>query len=135
MVSGVGFGGHDRDESPVVGGDTLVGSHTVAGPAIWVAGIGRSFVAQPARGVSRFYRARSRLVTSVGSGEVFEDFSGGVAFQDAGDLTHGLAFSETAGNILAGGLVVFHSGEDDVVERRVGLPVPAPVQSVPSGFA
>ncbi len=108
---GVGFGGHDRDESPVVGGDTLVGSHTVAGPAIWVAGIGRSFVAQPARGVSRFYRARSRTETcSGGSGEVFEDFSGGVAFQDAGDLTHGFAFSETPGNIVAGGLVVFHSG-------------------------
>jgi hypothetical protein len=66
---------------------------------------------------------------------VFEDFSGGVAFQDAGDLSHGFAFFETPGDIVAGGLVVFHSGEDDVVERRVGLSVAAPVQSVPDRFA
>ncbi len=31
----VGDGGHDRDE-PSVSGGTLVSSHTVAGPAIWV---------------------------------------------------------------------------------------------------
>ena len=54
----VGDGGHDRDEPPVSGG-TLVVSHTVAGPALWVVGAGRSFVAQPVKGVSRFDRART----------------------------------------------------------------------------
>ena len=42
-----GIGGHDREESPAGGGDTLVVSHAVAGPAMWGVGIGRSFVAQP----------------------------------------------------------------------------------------
>ena len=34
---------------PPGGGGRLVVSHTVAGPAMWVAGVGRSFVAQPLR--------------------------------------------------------------------------------------
>lgn len=38
----------------------------MAGPAIWVVGVGRSFVTQ-LEGVSRFYRARPRLV-QVGRG-------------------------------------------------------------------
>ena len=42
-----GIGGHDRDESPTGGGDTLVASHTVAGPVMWGVGVGRSFFAQP----------------------------------------------------------------------------------------
>ena len=49
--------------------------------------------------------------------EVFEHFSGGVAFQDPGDLTHGLAFGESSGDVVAGLLVVSHPGDDHVVER------------------
>ena len=66
---------------------------------------------------------------------MFEDFPGGVAFEDAGDLAHGFALCEAASHVVAGGLVVFHAGEDDVVERRVGLAVPAPVEPMPGGFA
>lgn len=66
---------------------------------------------------------------------MFEDLSGDVAFEDAGDLAHGFAFGETAGDVVAGGLVVTHPGDDDVVERRVGLAVPSPVEPVSGRLA
>ena len=65
---------------------------------------------------------------------MFEDFAGDVAFQDAGDLAHGLGLSEASSNVVAGGLVVSHPGDDDVEERRVGWVVPAPVETMPSGL-
>jgi hypothetical protein len=49
--------------------------------------------------------------------EVFEHFSGYVAFQDPGDLAHGLAFCESPGDIVTGPLVVSHPGDDHVIER------------------
>lgn len=53
-----GIGGHDREESSTGGGDTLVVSHAVAGPALW-GGRGRQVIRCTTRmGVSRFYRAR-----------------------------------------------------------------------------
>ncbi len=54
-------------------------------------GVDRSLVEQPV-GVSRFDRVRPRPGDSGGSRQVFEDLAGGVAFEDAGDLTDGLAF-------------------------------------------
>ena len=86
-----GVSGHDREEPLTVGGGTLVASHTLATSGYGGVGVGRSLVAQPA-GVSRFDRARPRPGDSGGSGQVFEDLPGGVAFEDAGDLTDGLAF-------------------------------------------
>ena len=81
----------------------------------------------PVRGVSRFVWARPRRGwSSGGSGKVFEDFPGDVAFQDAGDLAHGLAFGEASGDVVAGGLVVAHPGDHDMEQRRVGLSVPTP---------
>ena len=120
---------------PLGGGGTLVASHTVAGPALWVVGAGRSFVAQPPGGVSRFDRARPRLGDSARSRKVLEDLPSGIPFQDAGDLTHGLALGEATSDVVAGGLVVSHPGDDEVIERRVGLPVPAPVQPMAGGLA
>ena len=66
---------------------------------------------------------------------MFEDFASGVAFQDAGDLSHGFTFAEATRHVVAGGLVVAHPGDDDVEQRRVGLPVPAPVQPMPHCLA
>ena len=65
------------------------------------------------KGVSRFDRARPRPGLSGWVWEVFEHFSGDVAFQDAGDLTHGLALGEATSDVIAGGLVVSHPGDDE----------------------
>lgn len=83
---------------------------------------------------SRFDRARTPTGSSVGFREVFEDLAGDVAFQDAGDLAHGFAFGETPSDVVACWLVVFHAGEHDVEQRRVGLSVTAPVQAMPDGL-
>ena len=71
------------------------------------------------------------LRSSGGVGPVFEDLAGDVSLEDAGDLTHGLAFGEASGHVVAGCLLVPHPGQHDAIQRRVGLAVPAPVQSVP----
>jgi len=109
---------HDRDKPPTDGGGTLVSGHTWVARSGYVidAGVGRSFVAQP-QGVSRFDRARPRPGLSGWVWEVFEHFSGDVAFQDPGDLSHGFAFGESPGDVVAGLLVVSHPGDDHVIER------------------
>ena len=90
FVSGVAWVDTTGKSHPVVGG-TLVVSHTLVKSGYVGVGVGRSFVAQPL-GVSRFDRARPRPGDSDGPGEVFEDLAGGVAFEDASDLSDGLAF-------------------------------------------
>lgn len=62
--------------------------------------------------------------------EVFEHFSGDVAFQDPCDLSHGLAFGESPGDVVAGLLIVAHPGDHHVIQSGVGLPVAAPVEPV-----
>lgn len=62
---------------------------------------------------------------------MFEHFSGDVAFQDPGDLSHGFAFAQASGDIVAGSLLVSHPGDDHVVERGVGLSVAASVEPMP----
>src|SRR5665647_3330719 len=63
------------------------------------------------------------------------ELAGEVALEAADDLHLGSAFGGAAGHVVAGGGVVAHAHDHDVVERGVGLPVPAPVESVPVGLA
>ena len=109
---------HDRDQPPTRWWGHALGHTWVArsGHVIEV-GVGRSFVPQPRVGVSRFDRARPQQEGSGWVWEVFEHFSGDVAFQDPGDLSHGFAFGESPGDVIAGSLIVSHPGDDHVIER------------------
>ena len=53
----------------------------------------------------------------------------------ADDVAFALAFSESSVAVLLGAGVVFEAGHDDDVQRSVGLPVAAAVESMASGFA
>jgi len=86
-------GGHDRDEPPTCRGGTLVASHTgrpgpVMSPRLGSAG---HSLHNP-EGCEPVRSGQTPTEGSGGSWEVFEHFSGGVAFQDPGDLSHALAF-------------------------------------------
>ncbi len=120
MVFRSGFGGHDRDEPLTGGGGTLVGVTPWPSGSVRVVGVGRSFVAQPAGCEPVRSGQAPTEIGSGGSGHVFEDFAGDVAFQDAGDLTQGLALGESPRHVVTGFLVVFPTGEHDVEQRRVG---------------
>jgi len=62
--------------------------------------------------------------------------AGDVAFQAAHDLACGQTLGSAAPDVVAGLVVAAHAGEDDLVERSVGLPVPATIEPDPSaGFA
>src|SRR4051812_39562439 len=63
------------------------------------------------------------------------DLAGDVALEDAGDLSDGLALSQPSGDVVASWLVVQHAGDDDSVQRAVGLSVAATVQSMPDGLS
>ena len=56
---------------------------------------------------------------------MFERLAGDVAFQTAHDLVGRQALGSTPPDVVAGLVVAAHAGQDDLVERRVGLPVPA----------
>lgn len=75
----------------------------------WVVGGGvdRSFVEQPVVGVGRFKGQTPPLVLVSGCGwsEVFEDFAGDVALEDAHDLTGGFAFGAASSDVVAGPLI------------------------------
>ena len=58
------------------------------------------------------------------------ELSGEVSFEAADDLLFGFAFLEASGHVVAGGLVVAESDDDDLVERGVGLTVASSVESV-----
>jgi hypothetical protein len=128
-------GGHDRDEPSTAGGGTLVAGHT------WLPGPVMS--SRPGAAGHSLHNpeecepVRSGQTPTEVSGwvwEVFEHFSGGVAFQDPGDLSHGFAFCESPGDVVAGLLVVTHPGDHDVIQRRVGLPVASAVEPMPGHF-
>jgi hypothetical protein len=63
---------------------------------------------------------------------VFERFSCNEAFEAAHDFSGVLPFFTSAGNIRFGSFVTRHAGQDDAVERCVGLAVTATVQPVPA---
>jgi len=56
--------------------------------------------------------------------EVFEHFSGDVAFQNPGDLSHCLAFGESPGDVVAGSLVVALPGDDHVESAELAWRLP-----------
>ena len=119
LVSGVGVWWNTTGISHplIAGGGTLVLGHTLRPVRLCHRGWGSAdHSLHNPWGVSRFDRARPRPGGSGGVWEVFEHFSGDVAFQDSGDLSHGLAFSESPGDIVTGSLVVSHPGDHHVVE-------------------
>ena len=67
---------------------------------------------------------------SSGGFEVLVELSGEVSFEAADDLSFGFAFFEAPLHVVAGGLVIAESDDDDLVEGGVGLPVSASVESV-----
>ena len=67
--------------------------------------------------------------------ELLEDLTGDVALEHAGDLTGGLAFGATAGDVVPGRLVRAHASDHHAVERVVGLAIAAAVEPVAAGLA
>src|SRR4029450_9253200 len=55
--------------------------------------------------------------------------------ETADDLELGVAFGDAAGDVVLGARVDAHAGDHDQVQRRVGLPVAAPVEAVALGLA
>jgi len=66
----------------------------------------------------------------LGVGEGVEDVFGDVSFETADDFGFGEPFLKSSLHVLAGGLVVAESDDDDPVEGGVGLAVSAPVESM-----
>jgi hypothetical protein len=60
---------------------------------------------------------------SCGAWQVFERLAGDVAFETAHDLASRESFGSAPPYVVAGLSVATHAGQDDLVERSVGLPV------------
>jgi hypothetical protein len=109
---------HDRDKPPRVGGGTLVSGHTwVARSGYVIEGWGRQIIRCTTRGCEPVRSGQTPTGFSGWVWEVFEHFSGDVSFQDPCDLSHGFAFCESPGDVVAGFLVMAHAGDDHVIER------------------
>ncbi len=117
-------------------------SHTVVGSLLLghtardelVDGWGRQVIIRTTRGcqpVEGSDPTHDRLAGGCWLGEVLVDLAGHVAFEAADDFAGGAALGSSAGHVAASLLVIAHSGDDDPVERRVGVAVASVVQSVP----
>ena len=79
---------------------------------------------------------RRRGADPVGSSwEDCEHFPGYVALQAADGFLLGLALTDAAGQVILGLLIMTQPGDDDSVQRGVGLAVATPIQPMPLGLA
>ena len=72
---------------------------------------------------------------SGGAGELFEDLACHVSFQAADHFQAAEPFASAASHVAAGFVVAAHPGQHDAIQRRVGVAVTTPVESIADGRA
>jgi hypothetical protein len=68
-------------------------------------------------------------------GDDLVDLAGDVSLEAADGFAAGFAFGDAAVEVVAGAGVPAQPGQGDAVERGVGLPVAAAIESATAGFA
>ena len=110
----------------------VAGSYEVTPPWRTAGGVDRSLRERHRRWwVSRILGQNSPG-SPCGPWQVLERLTGDAAFETPHDLASQQAFGPSPPDVVAGLVVARHAGQDDPVERSVGLPVPAVLQANPA---